>query len=880
MIFAKRRGALIGIAIAFLIAVAVAVIVHHPHSAPNSPEGLLLKADQMAWGNNWPGAAPYYAQAEVLFKNRHDSRHALYARVSQIPVRTQNTEQLTLLHEVDTYLRLPEAADPEIRLRILTIRGIVENNYDSLLASKTWAEVEKLAVQQHKFYLAARAHGEEGIGAFLAGNVSEARSHVLQAYFVAKYLHDPAALVRYASLYGAGRVQLGLYESGLEALDEAIRVAKNNPDIAFPMIAYNYKISALAGLGRYQEGLAIAQEGLAHLRQLGDVKGYLYGILTSRGQLYMNQKNWPAAIDDFGTAVSCAKQIGFWIGLMEGDSFLAQAYEGAGQLPKALAAIDEALEANKRIPDETYFLPGNLAIKARIQSELGQIADASTSYEEGQAIAITMLRTARTRDIERTVLVQLSDLYAGNFALLCKVQRYPQAFHVIETERGRLEAESLQEPRRPESLHLPAIAEQQVMHQVMQQQFRVVDAESSSVREHLLQEIADTQKSLDSYSPAPNVTVKTSDLASVQSSLRPNELLIEYVLYSPSSYALALTNTSVHVYTLPDKRILESQANAYREEIQDKKTDNKTAHTLFENLLRPVHEYAAATSIIVVPDGALHLLPFSALVDDSGSYLIRAHAISAAPSGTVLEILHRNRRPLTSIPFLGIAPFSEKASDMKLWVLRGASRDLPPLLPESRGEVEDIAKMFPKSESADLPKVLIGPDATKAKLYRLPLDKYGVIHLATHAYVDPKFPGRSAVLLAAGHSTDDSRLQLREIKELNLNTDLVTLSACDTGVGPADEVGIISIVDAFIEAGAKTVVSTLWHVDDASSAGLMKQFYANLSNAQEKEQALRHAQLALLKSGALPYYWASFSMVGDPDGTIYRTRIANVPHPL
>ena len=475
MIFAKRRGALIGIAIAFLIAVAVAVIVHHPHSAPNSPEGLLLKADQMAWGNNWPGAAPYYAQAEVLFKNRHDSRHALYARVSQIPVRTQNTEQLTLLHEVDTYLRLPEAADPEIRLRILTIRGIVENNYDSLLASKTWAEVEKLAVQQHKFYLAARAHGEEGIGAFLAGNVSEARSHVLQAYFVAKYLHDPAALVRYASLYGAGRVQLGLYESGLEALDEAIRVAKNNPDIAFPMIAYNYKISALAGLGRYQEGLAIAQEGLAHLRQLGDVKGYLYGILTSRGQLYMNQKNWPAAIDDFGTAVSCAKQIGFWIGLMEGDSFLAQAYEGAGQLPKALAAIDEALEANKRIPDETYFLPGNLAIKARIQSELGQIADASTSYEEGQAIAITMLRTARTRDIERTVLVQLSDLYAGNFALLCKVQRYPQAFHVIETERGRLEAESLQEPRRPESLHLPAIAEQQVMHQVMQQQFRVVD---------------------------------------------------------------------------------------------------------------------------------------------------------------------------------------------------------------------------------------------------------------------------------------------------------------------------------------------------------------------------------------------------------------------
>jgi hypothetical protein len=104
---------LIAISIAISISIIVVVIIRRP--ALNSPEDLLQRADQMAWRNDWFRAVPYYAQSEVLFNNRHDSKHALFARVSQIPVKTQSTEQLMLLHELDSYLRLPEASDPEIR---------------------------------------------------------------------------------------------------------------------------------------------------------------------------------------------------------------------------------------------------------------------------------------------------------------------------------------------------------------------------------------------------------------------------------------------------------------------------------------------------------------------------------------------------------------------------------------------------------------------------------------------------------------------------------------------------------------------------------------------------------------------------------------------
>ena len=186
-------------------------------------------------------------------------------------------------------------------------------------------------------------------------------------------------------------------------------------------------------------------------------------------------------------------------------------------------------------------------------------------------------------------------------------------------------------------------------------------------------------------------------------------------------------------------------------------------------------------------------------------------------------------------------------------------------LPESEHEVETIAADLPRPST-----ILLGDRATETNFKRLPLWHYNVIHLALHGYVDPEISDRSALVFAPETpATDDGLLQVREIRGLRLNADLVTLSACDTGVGPVGEEGVDNIVNAFIEAGARSVVSTLWELQDHSTAELMANFYAHLGRHEGKAEALRNAQLAMVNAGAPPYYWAGYELDGDPNSTLF-----------
>jgi CHAT domain-containing protein len=103
---------------------------------------------------------------------------------------------------------------------------------------------------------------------------------------------------------------------------------------------------------------------------------------------------------------------------------------------------------------------------------------------------------------------------------------------------------------------------------------------------------------------------------------------------------------------------------------------------------------------------------------------------------------------------------------------------------------------------------------------------------------------------------------------LHLNAALVVLSACKTGLGPAGEAGIANLSTAFLQAGAQTVVSSLWAVADRAASEFMDQFYLHVASNESKAEALRNAELNMLTSGLPPYYWASFEIMGDPDGTV------------
>ena len=827
----------------------------------DSADALLQRADDLAWNGQWFAAAPIFHQAEIKYTAERNEAKVLYAQVSQIPAYAESASLAGTIYALTQDLKQPAATDPETRLRILEVRGMLENNYDASLARQTWSRVAVLARDRGHLLLASRALGEEGISAFLLGDTATAKKEVLAAWGVAKVAHDIPAQVRYASLYGAGLVEMRRYQQGLKPLNEAIAIARAHPAVAYPAVAISSKIDALRGLHRYQEALSLANQALAEIPS-PSLKGHYYQILTSRASVYEDIGQWDSAIADFKQALSLAMQLDYWRGVTQVAGGLADAYVHQKSLNAALTSIDQAIDANKRIPDELYFVPRDLAIKARILALLGRQDQAGALYRKSALLIDSLLENVPTPFVERLLLTETGEVYAGYFILKCREHDYDQALRILEEARGRIEAQALEHHDYP-APHAPTPAER---HLTMLN-VALLDTDNAATRQELSEQVQGSESALDQRSLASSTIEHPVSLGRLESDLAKNELFVEYVLADPHSYALAVTHSSARAYQIDARTKIEADANGYRASIRDQHANSTLGNALFHELLGKIPEYRDHSTLILVPDGELDLLPFGA-VTDKGVPLIESHTIATSPSATVFSILE-NKRAVDAdppLPYLGVAAWTTEAKveGPVFRLFSGFSGGSIKPLPESKTEVETIASDLPKPST-----LLLGADATAARFTGLPLSKFNVLHLALHGYVDANYPDESALVFAPEHNNlYESMLQVRQIRNLHLDARLVTLSACDTGVGPVGEEGVDNIVNAFIEAGADSVVSTLWELEDHTTEHLMAEFYARLGKGESKAEALRDAQRELIKEGVKPYYWASFELVGDPNGTI------------
>jgi CHAT domain-containing protein len=170
-------------------------------------------------------------------------------------------------------------------------------------------------------------------------------------------------------------------------------------------------------------------------------------------------------------------------------------------------------------------------------------------------------------------------------------------------------------------------------------------------------------------------------------------------------------------------------------------------------------------------------------------------------------------------------------------------------------------------------KLLVGEQATETAFKQLQLDQYRVIHIVAHTAVDAAYPDRSAIILSESKgSTDDGLLQAREIRRMRLNSELVAVPACDTAVGRLEgQAGQVSLMQAFFLAGAKSVLGTLWPVEDAATETVMSRFYLYLSRGVDKGAALQRAKIDFLnryQGKIAPFYWAGLVLGGDSIGKI------------
>ena len=349
-------------------------------------------------------------------------------------------------------------------------------------------------------------------------------------------------------------------------------------------------------------------------------------------------------------------------------------------------------------------------------------------------------------------------------------------------------------------------------------------------------------------------------IAEFRSALPPDTAVIEYWTGSKAAMVLWISASSIGMRRwTPDLAALD---RVRRMLADPQRADWRTTlQPIADQLLAgiPVLADPAIRRLRIIPDGPLALLPFETLPLNPSDLLIQRFAISYAPSAALSNRIKpgpaRFRWPWQT-SFAGVA-------DPEAGAGAGEGRKWAPL-PRSRAETNDAAGIVGGRR-----EIRLGPDARKADLGAA--TRYPILHLATHAQADPQDPERSFILLAPAlpKTQQYDYLFSKEISASSFaNTDLVTLSACETNVGvfvPGE--GMRGFSEAFLAAGARSVLNSLWSVGDVSTGELMTRFYSRLASGDTATDALRGAKLDFIghSQSSHPAHWAAFVLNGESD---------------
>lgn len=321
---------------------------------------------------------------------------------------------------------------------------------------------------------------------------------------------------------------------------------------------------------------------------------------------------------------------------------------------------------------------------------------------------------------------------------------------------------------------------------------------------------------------------------------------ISFWIAPKRSFAWLITNRGIHRFAIPSSNEIAPKVRQYREILEHSLQDPIATHdasgaALWHDLLGEMaREIPPKSRVIVVPDGPLHNLNFEALpaVDH---YWIEDVELAVAPSLTLAVAQSPTTKSQPRMLLIGDPRYD-------------GTRYRP--LPNAGKELHDIEQQFPKLERVSFQ----GSQATPAIYRASNPEHFSLIHFAAHAEADPDNPLESAIILSS--AGEDNRLYARDVVNLPLHADLVTISGCRTaGARTYAGEGLVGFVWAFLRAGARTVAAALWDVSDSSTEPLMSRFYAHLARGADPIASLHAAKIELIKDRPefkKPFYWAAF----------------------
>ena len=369
----------------------------------------------------------------------------------------------------------------------------------------------------------------------------------------------------------------------------------------------------------------------------------------------------------------------------------------------------------------------------------------------------------------------------------------------------------------------------------------------------------------------------------IQNKLKEDQIIIEYVLNETDSitdlYSFIISPNHIdfnkqkvnHEFLNAVETMFYFMSNT--EYMFTKNDDSKkfclASNQLFKNLILPFKDHIQNKKITIIPDGKLSYIPFDALLENLPdtsktiefnqlSYLIRNYLINYSNSANLLfKLIPTNKK--TKIKAIAFAP---EYNDGDVIEIGNQYLSLIPL-PGVQREVAQISKIINT-------KVFKGVDATEDN-FRKHVEKYDILHLAMHAFINDSLPAFSSLAFTQINSNDPTKnglLNTTDIYNFKLNAQLTVLSACNTGTGLLKKgEGIMSLARGFLYAGCPSIIMSLWEVEDESGTQIMTSFYKNLKKGKTKDESLRLSKLEYLESvnsrRAHPHYWLGFVSIGD-----------------
>ncbi len=709
------------------------------------------------------------------------------------------------------------------------------NNTKAIEYAQQWLAIAR-EIKNRKGEEAAL--GILGIAYNSVGNYAKAIEYSQQWLAIAREIKDREGESVALGLLGIAYRFLGNYAQAIEYLQLSLATAREIKNRQWEGVALGNLGIAYRFLGLDAQAIEYAQLSLAIFREIKDRKeeGNALGNL---GIAYQSLGNYAKAIEYLQLSLAIAREIKNRQGEGNVLGSLGSAYQSLGNYAKAIEYAQQTLAIAREIQD-SLGEGGALNNLGVAFLKAGNPTEAEKMLVNGIQVWESMRQMLGSNDAHK---VSIFEGQAVTYRLLQQVrvaQNNPiAALEIAERGRARAFVDLLTQRLSTDDAN-PVIASAPNQDQIRQ----IAKAQNATLVQYSIIyddfQIEGKQVGRESalyiwvIQPTGEITFRQVDLKPLWQ--KHNASLASLIVGNQEFLAV---------------RSRSSTGSAQRQ------PDLPTLHQLLIDPIQTLLPKDPNAHVIFIPQRSLFQVPFPALQDASGTYLIEKHTILTAPSIQVLDLTRQQRQKL-----------AQKQSHSGRALVLG--NPTMPSVSSYPGEPKQQLSPLPGAEAEAIAiapllntQAITGAQGTKAEIVQK-MPQASIIHLATHGFLDDVRGLGSAIALAPSGS-DDGLLTAEEIFDMKLQANLVVLSACNTGFGRITGDGVIGLSRSLISAGVPSVIVSLWAVPDAPTSELMQSFYQNLQNNPDKAQALRQAMLATMKTHPGPRNWAAFTLIGEAE---------------